>query len=228
MARSSPSRSQSPRGVPAPPPPRSFPQARARATYERILAAAFALYAEQGFHETQTPDIAERAGVSVGGLYRYFEDKHQIFAEIMHRALEANRLEQDRLIEALELRLDEGSIGPAEVARGFVEWTWQAVRDVPPDLLRNFQAMALIDPTFRELSDQYDRYERQVAARLLKRFTSRGHIPSPLAAARVLDLVIPTVAIWAVTHPEDSRGVKDALLQMVRCYLEDERSVWNT
>ena len=64
------------RAAPIPPAPREFQQAWSRASYERILAAALELYAERGFHATQTPDIAERAGMSVGGLYRYFRDKH--------------------------------------------------------------------------------------------------------------------------------------------------------
>ena len=84
--------------VPVPPAPREFQQARSRATYERILAAALELYAEQGFHATQTPDIAERAGLSVGGFYRYFRDKHQVFLELVHRVLERNRQVQDRML----------------------------------------------------------------------------------------------------------------------------------
>ncbi len=77
--------------------------------------------------------------------------------------------------------------------------------------------MTLTDPTFRDLSDRYD---RQVAARLLGKLTSRRDVPSPLAAARMLDLVIPAVAIWAATHPEERRGLKEALVQMVGRYLE--------
>ena len=45
---------------------------------EAILAAALALFADRGFYGTAVPDIAERAGVAAGTLYRYFESKHAL------------------------------------------------------------------------------------------------------------------------------------------------------
>jgi AcrR family transcriptional regulator len=205
--------------VPAPPPPRSFRQARSRASYERILAAALELYAERGFHATQTPDIAARAGMSVGALYRYFADKHQIFRELVHQVLERNRQEQDRVVAAIEAQLAEGPVDLRRVVGGIVEWTWQALHPVPPHLLRTFAAMAYLDPAFAELADRYDRYERQALSRVLGRLTSRERVPSPLAAARLVDLVVPSVAIWTALHPEEARGVKEATVDMVYRYL---------
>lgn len=41
----------------------------------RILDAALALFAERGFHGTAVPQIAERAEVGTGTLYRYFAGK---------------------------------------------------------------------------------------------------------------------------------------------------------
>lgn len=43
-----------------------------------ILAAALALFTEQGFHGTSVPQIAERAGVGAGTIYRYFESKEAL------------------------------------------------------------------------------------------------------------------------------------------------------
>ena len=209
------------RAVPAPPPPREFRQARSRASYERLLGAALSLYAERGFHATQTPDIAERAGMSVGGLYRYFRDKHQIFAELMHRVLEANRQQQDRMIAALEAALAKGEVDLRSVVEGIVDWTWRAVEPAPPDLLRTFRGMADQNSAFAELCDQYDRYERKAFARVLQKLTSRERIPSPLAAARLVDLIVPTVAFWTALHPDESRGVKEATVEMVYRYLAE-------
>lgn len=206
--------------VPAPPPPRRFKQSRSRASYERILAAALELYAERGFHATRTPDIAERAGMSVGGLYRYFRDKHQVFREIVHRGLESNRLEQDRMLADVEAALEEGEVDLRRLAEQVVDWTWGRLHPVPPDLLRTFAAMVYVDPAFAELSDRYDRYERQAFARVLGRLTSRRRIRSPLAAARLIDLVVPTVAIWTALHPDEARGVKEATVEMLHRYLE--------
>ena len=81
--------------------------------------------------------------------------------------------------------------------------------------------MSYTDPVIAELTDQYDRYDRKVLARLLAKLTSRRRIPSPLAAARLVDLIVPNVAIWTALHPSEARGVKEATVDMIYRYLAD-------
>jgi AcrR family transcriptional regulator len=45
---------------------------------QAILAAALQLFAERGFHGTAVPEVAERAGVGAGTLYRYFASKEAL------------------------------------------------------------------------------------------------------------------------------------------------------
>jgi AcrR family transcriptional regulator len=45
---------------------------------ERILQAALELFVEKGFHGTAVPEVAERAHVGAGTIYRYFQDKHAL------------------------------------------------------------------------------------------------------------------------------------------------------
>ncbi|RMF18478.1 MAG: TetR/AcrR family transcriptional regulator [Candidatus Dadabacteria bacterium] len=47
-----------------------------------ILDAALAVFAEQGYAATPVPPIAERAGVGVGTIYRYFPDKQSLVNEV--------------------------------------------------------------------------------------------------------------------------------------------------
>lgn len=42
---------------------------------QAILDAALALFAEQGFHGTAIPEVARKAGVAAGTIYRYFDSK---------------------------------------------------------------------------------------------------------------------------------------------------------
>ena len=42
------------------------------------MTAALALFAERGFHGTRVPDIADRAAVAVGTIYRYFPTKEAL------------------------------------------------------------------------------------------------------------------------------------------------------
>ncbi len=42
---------------------------------QAILDAALGLFADQGFHGTSVPEIARKAGVAAGTIYRYFDGK---------------------------------------------------------------------------------------------------------------------------------------------------------
>ena len=45
---------------------------------EAILEAALHLFVERGFYGTAVPEIADRAGVGAGTIYRYFESKEAL------------------------------------------------------------------------------------------------------------------------------------------------------
>lgn len=49
---------------------------------EEIMQAALELIAEHGFHGAPMAMVAERAGVGAGTIYRYFESKDALIAEI--------------------------------------------------------------------------------------------------------------------------------------------------
>jgi AcrR family transcriptional regulator len=48
-----------------------------------ILEAAMSLFVEKGFSSTRLDDVAERAGISKGTLYLYFNDKEDIFKQVL-------------------------------------------------------------------------------------------------------------------------------------------------
>src|SRR5688572_29422800 len=63
----------------APSVPRSRKGAQTRA---RLLGSAKLVFEETGFLEARISDIAEKAGLSHGSFYHYFESKEQIFREV--------------------------------------------------------------------------------------------------------------------------------------------------
>lgn len=49
----------------------------------RILDAARKLFLEKGFEAANLDDVAQRAGVAKGTIYRYFESKAELYVEVL-------------------------------------------------------------------------------------------------------------------------------------------------
>ncbi|MBI5052140.1 MAG: TetR/AcrR family transcriptional regulator [Chloroflexi bacterium] len=52
-------------------------------TRATILEAAHILFLKNGFHGTSMRQIADEAGLALGGLYNYFDSKEKIFGEVL-------------------------------------------------------------------------------------------------------------------------------------------------
>ena len=60
---------------------------RGRRTRDRLVVAARAVFAERGFADTRMSDVAERAGVSHGTVYVYFDSKAALMAAVVEDLL---------------------------------------------------------------------------------------------------------------------------------------------
>jgi AcrR family transcriptional regulator len=85
----------------------------------RILDAAVALFAEQGFDATSVQQVVERAEVTKGALYHYFRAKDDLLYEIYHELISEQLAGLDRIAAA--------GLAPAdalrEIIRDLVETT---------------------------------------------------------------------------------------------------------
>lgn len=61
-------------------------EARRLATRERIVRAATELVARGGYREAQVAEVARRAGVATGTVYRHFPSKAELAAEVFRAA----------------------------------------------------------------------------------------------------------------------------------------------
>jgi AcrR family transcriptional regulator len=66
-------------------------QERSRATREKLLDAAEAVFAAKGYNGAKISDIAEEAGCSVGAVYFRFKDKDALFFAIAEEFIEDSR-----------------------------------------------------------------------------------------------------------------------------------------
>ena len=76
---------------------------------EQIMQAAMACFAKRGFHQASMHDISAEAGISVGLIYRYFQNKEAVISAMadrhkkeIHEMLERAR-QAPTLLESLEI-----------------------------------------------------------------------------------------------------------------------------
>ena len=80
----------------APATPRKTPQqARSRVTIDAIFEAALQVLLLDGGRQLTTTRVAERAGVSVGTLYQYFQNKQVLLYAVLERHI-------DRIVKTVE------------------------------------------------------------------------------------------------------------------------------
>ena len=64
-------------------PRKSASQERSRATVDALVEATARILVKEGFDKASTNRIAEKAGVSVGSIYQYFDSKDDLFDALM-------------------------------------------------------------------------------------------------------------------------------------------------
>jgi AcrR family transcriptional regulator len=73
---------------------------RQRPVELRIIAAAVRLFAERGFDGTSVQEIVDHAAVTKGGLYHYFDSKHDLLYEIYHALIARQLADLERILAA--------------------------------------------------------------------------------------------------------------------------------
>ena len=161
-----------------------FTQDRARRTYEALIAAASDGFVADGYDATGTPEIARRAGVSVGTFYRYFDDKQQVFLEVSRRHLAAG---YERILERLTPERFLGKARAATIAHA-VEVLCGHVAQFPA-MQRVFFEMALRDPEVARQRQAFDALSCARLTELITAITPRARVPprvrpGPVSSAR--------------------------------------------
>ncbi|QUQ64686.1 TetR/AcrR family transcriptional regulator [Kutzneria sp. CA-103260] len=183
-----------------------------------ILAAAARCFAANGFHATSMPDVCAEAGMSAGGVYRYFDSKETLIAELAE-------LELAPVYDVLRAAADaEPLLRPAEVI-DLVHRT--VLADNPSSLLLQVWAEAVHNPAV------HDSVRRRTAGILdiLSSFTRRW-MPgcsedAALSAARALMAVsMGTFVLQNVMEASAERTATHTLLEsldgVVRAELQNE------
>jgi AcrR family transcriptional regulator len=158
-----------------------FRQDRSRRSYLALIDAATALFGSHGYDAVGTSEIAQRAGVSVGTFYRYFDHKHEIYLEIARRTM------------AEGYRETIANLGPERfVGRARHETISETIAVLfdhvlsKPQLTRSFQEMALRDPEMAEVMRAFEQVSIQRLTTLIIAIVPPDVVPDPEATPWVL------------------------------------------
>lgn len=113
----------------------SVPLAATSASNKRdaILQAALQLFAERGYHGTAMPELAQRAGVGTGTIYRYFDSKEVLVNAVFQQS---KRLLRDHLVKDIDL---------AQPARTLFHTLWQSLIQFARAFPQDFRFLELQD-----------------------------------------------------------------------------------
>lgn len=160
--------------------PRKQPQqARSRETIQRVLEEAELLLVEQGVDGFNTNVLAERAGVGVRAIYRYFPNKWAILVELMDRS---NARERDWVGN---LRLLKAGDDWRSAIDQMIDGFYQGASNSPSySVLR---AACQVSPQLREVDDRnVASFESDVAEAL----AALGLAADPLRLGIIAQIVI--------------------------------------
>jgi AcrR family transcriptional regulator len=152
-----------------------IPQSKGERTRRAILEAAHTLFIEQGYHATSMRQIADRAGLALGGIYNHFASKDEIF-----QALIADR---HPFIQIMPLLM----AAPGETAEEFVRNAARSMVDElghRPDFIK-LMFIELVEFNGQHVPTLFQRIFPQIVP-IMQRFMAPGYglrpIPPPLLA----------------------------------------------
>lgn len=115
---------------------------------ERMLEAAARLFGSHRFHEVRMEDVAAEAGVGKGTIYRYFEDKDELYLSLLARAGE-------QLSERIRASA-EAAKSPIAKLEGLVAASIEFFEEQPHvfDLIQRGDAQRGVDSPWQKTRDE--------------------------------------------------------------------------
>jgi AcrR family transcriptional regulator len=156
-------------------------------TRARLVDAAKQIFEENGFLEARISDIAERAGLSHGSFYHYFDSKEQVFREVAEEVL--NRL----AAPMTEVVLVHGSsTPPAERLREAIHRHLEMYQE-DARIMGVIEQVSRYDDYVRDVIETQNRTSRELIADSIEQLQKRG------MADRELEPLVASAALGSMT-----------------------------
>lgn len=188
-------------------------QDRSKRRLERILDAATHVLAEVGYEAATTEGIAERAGVSIGSIYRFFPNKRALFSAVWLRYTQEIRTLFDAFFD--DERLE--SLGWEQLLDEAVDAFWLLQRSSV-----GHRAVMKSLLTVPELIGAGDALNRELASRLEKvlvRYFSLEKKRRALVATVIVETFSAMLLVGSRTEDKRALGLLAETKVLLRRYL---------
>lgn len=171
----------------------------------QILDAAATCFSSQGFHAASMASLAAEAGMSVGQIYRYFENKEAV----MDALVERNLAQWSRRIAEVRARSDDLLEEMVDLARYRIEAMGMQAQAA---LTLEFVAEAARNPRIRTVVRRIDRAMRDhLRASLL-----RNGVPDDAKLESRIDIISMLIDGWAMRSVKNENLRKEEYLEAIR------------
>jgi len=196
-------------------PVRTPKQQRSVQTKNRIIKAAFALFAQKGIHGTNSKEIVEKAGVSIGSFYSYFKNKKTLLLEILEDFLDQVYLTTWKDMEHFTIN----ELGRNEI-KFIIENVFKAY-DIAPTFHSQTHALRYSDPDINRAYERERNREVTQIRYLLESNKQRMRVSDQEAAAIVIHNAVESVAHTAkfIGPKTDEQRLINELADMIYNFL---------
>jgi AcrR family transcriptional regulator len=198
----------------------TVPETRRRRKAERpkeILEAAFEEFARNGYAASTLDQVAERAGVTKGTIYVYFDSKEHLFISMVREFTKA-------ALDAVHEMFEQHEGPTADLLRAQFSFIYQHI--VGDRRRREVVRMLIAEASrFPALADRYYEEIHRPCLALLQKALQRGIDRGEIRSSAVIDcpqVIIAPIALvdlWMIMYdtrqPLDLKAYFDAHLELV-------------
>ena len=194
-----------------------------REKQEAILGAAMEEFAAQGYHQASYNRIIERAGVSKGAMYYYFDDKEDLYTTVVQQ-VSAQIMEEFHLLPQMET--------PAQFWQALREFMTRALsfmreHPVVAGLMKSALSLQAAGSTNLAVAEVRRMY-REWAEGFIRHAQALGAVRSDLPFELLVAITIAVASVsdmWISEHieeldQEELGQLGDHLLDLIRRALE--------
>jgi AcrR family transcriptional regulator len=188
-------------------------QVRGIETKKRIIDAAMRLFSQKGFHNTNSKEISTLAAVSIGSFYAYFQDKKQLFLEVLRDYYEqiTTRIQLSDTFQETDIH---------KFLYSYISNTLRA-HEFFPEFYREIIIMEYSDPVVKEIRNELEKQALDLTYNHLKIWQDQIRVKDLDVASFIIYTATKNIAhavIFSKVDIKEDRLIRE-LVDMITRYL---------